>query len=78
METGMIVLMVVSALIGLLVGVFLGKRIIKRKETVGIQGILNVDCSDPNSDPGLWLQLEVPIEDIATREQAIFIVKLIR
>lgn len=77
METGIVVLMVTAALIGLLVGAVIAGHQAKRKEAAGMQGVLNIDCSDPSSSPGLWLQLDVPIEDVTSRERATFVVRVI-
>lgn len=73
METGIIALIV-----GFLIGLPLGYYRAKKRNTSGLQGVLNVDCRDANLTPGLWLQLDVPIEDVTSQEQATFIVKVLR
>jgi hypothetical protein len=72
METGIIALIV-----GFLIGLPMGYYQAKKRNKAGLHGILNVDCRDTNLAPGLWLQLDVPVEDVALREQATFIVKVI-
>ena len=72
------VIAVVSLFIGFVIGMFLGISKITRRHASGVQGVLNVDSSDPTNEPGLWLQLNVPIEDVVSQRQAIFNVNVIQ
>lgn len=75
METGFIVLVILVAVICLAVGIHIGKRTPKRQE---VQGVLNIDRGESDTSPYLFLQLEVPIEDIINRKQALFDVIVFR
>ena len=71
MEAGFIALTVVMTVIGVVVGIFIGRKQIKRlyeQDTRFTQGTLNVDCSDPEFEPGLLLALGVPVKDITSRK----------
>ncbi len=76
METGlMIAAMVLVAIIFTAVGIHIGKTKVTRQY---VQGILNIDTGDLKNSPGLFLSLDVPIEDVASRKQAVFTVNVIR
>lgn len=75
MEAGFVVLVILAITISLAVGICIGKQIAKRKDA---QGVLNIDCGESVTSPYLFLQLEVPIEDIVNRKQALFDVNVIR
>lgn len=75
MEPGIVVIILLA---GAVVGVCGGWFFALRQNSRGVQGILNVDCSNPEEQPGLWLQLEVPIENVIEQKQAKFIVNIIR
>lgn len=72
MEAGFIILIATVALVfGLAIGVLIGKRQAKRQytqDTQYAQGTLNVDCSDPEFEPGLFLSLGVPVNDVISRK----------
>lgn len=72
MEAGFIILVIMAGVIGLVIGILIGKTSDKNKAT---QGILNVDYSDPDDGPYLFLELNTPIAEIVSREQAIFDVR---
>lgn len=71
MEAGFIALMVLIAIVGVTVGFLIGKRKTERRymqDTQFTQGTLNVDCSDPEFEPGLFLGLGIPVKDVVTRK----------
>ncbi len=76
MEAGFVALIsIASLIIGLLIGVF-SKRSAKPMRTA--QGILNVDCTSPEDGPGLFLALNVPVDEIVTSKQVTFDVRIHR
>ena len=75
MEAGFIVLIILTAIVCMVAGLYIGKRKAIRRD---IKGVLNVDCSDPEGNPYLFLQLEVPIEDVVSVKQAAFIVRVLK
>ena len=71
METGFVVLLVVMFAVGCVAGFLLGKRKAERRyarETQYTQGTLNVDCSDPEFEPGMFLACGIPVNDVVTRK----------
>ena len=72
METGFAVLLIVTMVIaGVLVGMLIGKARAERRYTLDTQytqGTLNVDCSDPEFEPNLFLGLTIPVKDIISRK----------
>ena len=71
MEAGFIALMVLIAIVGVTVGFLIGKQKTERRymqDTQFTQGTLNVDCSDPEFEPGLFLGLGIPVKDVVTRK----------
>lgn len=71
MESGYITLLVLAIFIGITVGFIFGKLQAKRRymhDTKYTQGTLNVDCVDPEYEPGLFLALAVPIKDVVHRK----------
>ena len=71
MEAGFIALAILMLIIGVVVGTLVGKSIANRRymrETQYTQGTLNVDCSDPEFEPGLFLGLAVPVKDVISRK----------
>jgi hypothetical protein len=75
MEAGFVALVILTAIICTMVGIHIGKKKAIRRD---VQGVLNVDCGDPEGSPYLFLQLEVSIEDIVNRKQATFDVHVIK
>lgn len=75
MEAGFVTLVILTAIICTVLGIHIGKRKAARQ---GVQGVLNIDCGDPEGNPYLFLQLEVPIEDVLSLKQAIFDVRLLK
>ena len=75
MEAGFIVLLILTAVICTMVGTLIGKRKSIRRD---IKGILNVDCGDPESNPYLFLQLDVPIEEVVNLKEATFVVHVLK
>ncbi len=79
MEAGFIALLIVMAVVGVVVGFFIGKTQAERRyrrDTDYTQGTLNVDCSDPEFDPGLFLGLAVPVSEVIHRKYVKLDVKL--
>lgn len=75
MEAGLIALIVLAAIGCLLLGV----NIIKMKsKDVSIQGTLNVDCRDSENGPCLFLALDVPVEEVASKKKVLFDVRIIK
>lgn len=70
MEAGFISAFVVGIIIGIAIGVFIGKMIASRPSRT--HGILNVDCSDLEDGPYLFLELNVPINEVVSQKQTIF------
>lgn len=71
MEAGFIALIVLMTIVGVAVGFLFGKRKAERRylrDTQFTQGTLNVDCSDPEFEPNLFLGLGVPVNGITTRK----------
>ena len=72
METGFVLLLLVlTAVIGVAVGMLIGKTKAERQylqETQYTQGTLNVDCSDSEFAPGLFLGLAIPVKDVVSRK----------
>lgn len=75
MEAGFITLVILTAIICMVVGIHIGKRKAIRRD---IHGVLNVDCGDPEGSPYLFLQLEVPIEEVINLKQATFTVHVLK
>lgn len=75
MEAGFVALVILTAIICIVVGMHIGKKQMIRRD---VQGVLNVDCGEPEGNPYLFLQLEVPIEDVIGRKQATFIVRVLK
>lgn len=67
-------LLFVGLLIGITVGMLITRKRIKVEE---IHGILNVDCTDPADGAYLYLQLTVPIAEVADRKRVMFDVNVI-
>ena len=71
MEPGFIALIVITTIIGIIVGFIIGKKIAYRlyiSDTQYTQGTLNIDCGDPEFEPGIFLGLGVPVKDVITRK----------
>lgn len=72
MEAGFVILIATGFLIlGIVIGMFLGHSKADRKykrDTLYSQGTLNVDNSDPEFEPGLFLALAVPVADVISRK----------
>ena len=71
MEPGFIVLIVIMTIIGVIVGLIIGKKTSKRRylnDTQYTQGTLNVDCSESDFKPDIFLALGVPVNDVIARK----------
>jgi hypothetical protein len=80
MEPGFIVFIVIMTIIGVIVGWIFGKEITKRRylrDTQYTQGTLNIDCGDPEFEPGIFLGLGVPVMDVMTRKYITFDVNVL-
>lgn len=75
MDTGFVALLILTAVICTVVGIHIGK---KKRVRQDVKGVLNVDCSNPENIPYLFLQLEVPIEDVIEVNQATFVVRVLK
>ena len=79
MEAGFVALIVLMAILGVAIGWIIGKKNAERKyaqETQHTQGILNVDCSDPEFEPGLFLGLSVPIQEVVNKKYIVLTVNV--
>ena len=80
MEAGFVTLLVsIAAIIGAVVGVLIGKSKAERRyarDTQYTQGTLNIDCSDPEFEPGLFLGLGVSVEDVISRKYVVLDINL--
>lgn len=80
MVTGFIVLSVMMAIVGLVVGMLVGKAIVTRRyarDTQYTQGTINVDCSASTTRPCLFLGSSIPVEEIMTRSYVTFDIKVL-
>lgn len=71
MEAGFIALLILMTIIGVVVGFLIGKRKAERRylwDTQFTQGTLNIDCSDPEFEPELFLGLGIPVKDVTSRK----------
>lgn len=75
MEAGFIALVILTAIVCTVVGIHIGKKKAIRRD---VQGVLNVDCGDPEGSPYLFLQLDVPIEEVVNLKQATFVVHVLK
>lgn len=73
MEVGFIALVVVMTAVGVLIGISIERRRISRKPT---QGYLDVDYSDPEDGPYLFLNLKVPVDEVVRSERVTFDVRM--
>lgn len=69
MELGIIVAVIVAITVGVIVGAYVEKYRFAHRAS---QGTLNVDYSDPEDGPYLFLELKVPIVDVVSRKRVIF------
>lgn len=81
METGFIILSIVTLLIGVVIGLIIGKVATRRqylRDVQYTQGTLNVDCSISNAQPGMFLALGTPVDDVMSRKYIALDVNIIR
>lgn len=70
-------LLFVALLVSIVAGVFVEKKLQNAADRKRSHGILNVDCSDPADGPYLYLELTVPIAEVADQKQVLFSVNVI-
>lgn len=76
MEAGFVALIALVAIaIGVMIGVYIGRS---RKTTAQTSGVLDVDCSDPASRPGLYLVLYVSVDDVIAQDRVTLDVNVIK
>lgn len=76
METGFVVLLVIlSIIVEVAIWILIERH---RKKIYKSQGTIYTYYDDNNSNPSLLLDPDVPIDDIASRKQAVFNVSVIR
>jgi hypothetical protein len=72
MEAGFEVLLVlISVAVGVVIGFLIGKTQAERRylrDTRYTKGTLNVDCSELEFEPGLFLGLSVPVESVVSQK----------
>ena len=81
MEAGFVLLMAFASILSILIGVFIGKNLVNRRylqDTAFTQGTLNLDCSESDNEPVLFLGLGVPISEIHSRKYITLDVNVIR
>lgn len=74
METGYIILAIITAVIGVLFGMRVERSKSNSSET---QGTIYAYYGDSDSNPSLLLEYNVPISDIASRKRVLFNVVVI-
>ena len=80
MEPGYIVFIVIMTIVGVVAGLIIGQKSAQRlylRDTEYTQGTLNIDCSDPEFGPGIYLGLGVPVKDVISRKYIIFDVNVV-
>ena len=76
MEAGFATLAIIAAFVmGAIFGSIMGWR---KKLTRESSGIIYVDCRDPDLNPEMFLEADVPMDIIATRKYLLFDVKVLR
>lgn len=77
MEAGLIALIVLVVILGVGTVVYMLTRKAGSKSRSTI-GILHVTCRDSDGEPGLFLALNVPVEEIISEKQVLLDVNVIR
>ena len=75
MEIALVFVAIACGIIGLTVGLVIGRNRKAKDET---RGILHVDSSESANSPGLYLTLTVPIDDVVSRKHVLFDVNVIQ
>lgn len=82
MEAGFIIIIAISSLIlGISIGMFLGQLKADqrfKRDTEYTQGTLNVDNVDPEFEPGLFLALGVPVENVMSKKYVRLDIKVMK
>ena len=76
MEAGLTILVLLTFVIGVLIGRYAFGKNAKSDERSG--GIIHVAYSEPDSEPDMFLTLTVPVEDVVSRKQVVLDVHVIR
>ena len=70
METGILIVLVAIIVVETIVmGLVVYSSVTRLKKS---QGKLNIDYSDPDDGPYLFLELKVPIADVVSKKQVLF------
>ena len=75
METGFISLILAVAFVCVFIGIVIGKRSVRNDE---IHGSIYVYQDDVGTAPSLFLEYNTSIENIASRKQVVFDVKIVK
>ena len=78
MEAGIVIILVIAALVfGILIGAVASAVVKRAKNSKEAKGNLNIDCSDPADGAYMYLELSVPIAEVADQKQVTFNVHII-
>lgn len=80
MEPGYVVFLIIMTIIGVVVGLIIGQKTAQRlylRDTEYTQGTINVDCSESEFEPGIYLGLGVPVKDVIARKYITFDVSVV-
>ena len=72
MEAGFLALLIAMSIGFTILGIVIEKIRSKRRPKEESQGILNVNCNDPEDGPYLFLELTVPLEDVIGKKSITF------
>lgn len=80
MEPGFIAFTVIMPVIGFVLGLIFGKKSAERRyihDTKYTQGTLNIDCSESEFEPSIFLGLGVPVKNITAQKYIAFDVSVL-
>lgn len=79
METGLIIITIVSVVICVVGMLYAGSQRGKpsNKNKI-VSGVLHVDCRDSEHEPGMLLSLSVPVADVVGKKQIVLDVNVIK
>lgn len=75
MEAGFIALAAICMVIGIVIGITVGKM---KAAKVGSYGVLHIDCSDVDSEPWMYLEARTSVGEITSKKQVTFDVHIIK